>query len=542
MSTPLHSLLRATAGALILAVLASCGGGGGGGGGNSPPAALNISATAPADGVVGRAYDHTIAVTGGTGARNFTVSAGALPAGLTLGATTGAITGLPAGPAATANFTITVTDSATPQQSDTQALTLDIVNALAITTATLPDTSIGTAYNQAVAATGGTAPHTFSVSTGELPAGLTISSGGVVSGLVTALATTESFTIQVADSSVPQLTSTQFYTINVALEITTTTLPDALGGEFYSQTLRAQGAAPPYNWSRSAGSMPPGISDPAFATGTVSGTPSSVCAASTSIFTASVSDSDDFNLQTDSQVLSITVNPVALDITTALLPAGAVGTPYSGIVQASGGVPPYSFAVTSGTLPSQLGPIVAATGQISGTPDTVETRNFNVTVTDACADTAVQALSITINAASLGRNNTIATATPLPLGNGLFSASISPSGNPNTFFAPDEDYYRITTQGPLRVAIDINAQVNGSPLDSVIEFVDANGFVLNTCVAPAFISACVSDDEVPGVQLDSFLQIQINAGLGATFYLHVVDFRGDARPDMRYDIVMSISN
>jgi hypothetical protein len=288
--------------------------------------------------------------------------------------------------------------------------------------------------------------------------------------------------------------------------------------------------------------MPAGIADPAFATGVISGTPTAVCAATPSSFTASVSDSDDFNLQVDSQALAITVNPVALDITTALLPAGVVGTPYSGIVQASGGVPPYSFAVTSGSLPSQLGPIVAATGQISGTPDTVETRNFNVTVTDACADTAVQPLSITINAASLGRNNTIATATPLPLGNATFPASISPSGNPNTFFAPDEDYYRITTQGPLRVAIDINAQVNGSPLDSVIEFVDANGVVLNACVAPAFIDPCVADDDDPGVLLDSFLQIQINAGAGATFYLHVNDWRGDARPDMRYDIVMSISN
>jgi hypothetical protein len=534
MKTRPQVLLRTIAVALALA------GCGGGGGDNNPPAALNISATAPADGVVGVVYSQTIAVTGGSGAKNLTVSAGALPAGLALNATTGALTGTPAGPAATSNFTITVTDSSTPQQSDTQALTLDIVNPLAITTPTLPDTSIGTAYNQTVAATGGTAPYTFSVSTGELPTGLTISSGGVVSGLVTALATTESFTVRVADSSLPQLTSTQFNTINVTLEITTTTLPDAPGGEFYSQTLRAQGGAPPYNWLRTAGSMPPGIADPAFATGVISGTPSAVCAATPASFTVEVNDSDDFNLQVDSQALSITVNPVPLDITTALLPAGVVGTPYSGIVQASGGVPPYSFAVTSGSLPSQLGPIVAATGQISGTPDTVETRNFSVTVTDACANTAVQPLSITINAASLGRNNSIATATPLPLGNGLFSASISPSGHPNTVFAPDEDYYRITTQGPLRVAIDINAQVNGSPLDSVIEFVDANGVRLNTCVAPAFTSPCVSDDEVPGVQLDSFLQI--NVGLGATFYLHVVDFRGDARPDMRYDIVMSISN
>jgi hypothetical protein len=173
-TTRLQGLLRATAGALTLAVLASCGGGGGGGGGNNPPAALNISATAPADGVVGVAYSHTIAVTGGTGARNFTISAGALPAGLAINATTGAVTGTPLAPAATANFTITVTDSSTPQQSDVQALTLDIVNPLAITTATVPDTSVGVAYNQAITATGGTVPRTFTVSTGSLPAGIAL--------------------------------------------------------------------------------------------------------------------------------------------------------------------------------------------------------------------------------------------------------------------------------------------------------------------------------------------------------------------------------
>ena len=273
MRNPARNLLPAFAATLAMVFVAACGGGGGGGGGGPPPPALNISAAAPPDGVVGVAYAHTIAVTGGTGARNFTISAGALPAGLAVGAATGAITGTPVGPAATASFTITVTDSGTPQQADAQALTLQIVN---------------------------------------------------------------------------------------------------------------PGAA--------------------------------------------------------------------------------------------------------------------------------------------------------------GRNNTIATATTLPLGNATFSASISPSGDPNTVFAADQDYYRITTPGPLRVAIDINAQVNGSPIDSVIEFVDVNGVRLNTCVALAFVSPCVSDDEVLGVQLDSFLEIQITAVLGATFYLHVVDFRGDARPDLLYDIVMSTSN
>jgi len=535
------ALLRTCTASALLAIVAACGGGGGGGGGN-PPAALNISATAPADGVVGAPYNHTIAVTGGTGARNFAVSAGALPAGLALNATTGAITGTPSGPAATANFTLAVTDSGAPQQSDSQALTLDIVDPLLITTAALPGTSVGAAYNQAIAASGGTAPHTFSISAGALPAGITIGAGGIVSGTATSAATTQTFTVRVADGSVPQLATTQAYTIGVTLEITTQSLPDADGGQFYSQALVAQGGLLPRSWSRAAGSMPAGIADPVAATGVISGTPDPVCVAATAVFTARVTDSAMPPASSSQAGLSITVNPVALGIATTSLPSGVIGAAYNATVQASGGVPPYNFALTGGSLPSGLGPIGATTGQIAGTPDTVESRAFDVMVTDDCGDSTVRALGITINAAVLGRNDTIATATPLPLANATYPASISPSGHPNTFFAPDEDYYRITTTGPLRVTIDIDAQSLGSPLDPVIEFVDANGVQLNSCVAPVFNSPCESDDEVLGVQLDSLLEIQISAGAGATFYLHVVDWRGDARPDMRYNINMRLAN
>ena len=87
------------------------------------------------------------------------------------------------------------------------------------------------------------------------------------------------------------------------------------------------------------------------------------------------------------------------------------------------------------------------------------------------------------------------------------------------------------------MTVDINAQVNGSPLDSVIEIVGANGVQLNTCVAPTFNSPCEHDDVSLGVELDSVLEIQVSGA--TTFFVHVVDFRGDARPDLLYDIVIS---
>ena len=124
------------------------------------------------------------------------------------------------------------------------------------------------------------------------------------------------------------------------------------------------------------------------------------------------------------------------------------------------------------------------------------------------------------------------------MGNGTFAASISPSGNPNTIVDPDEDYYRITTTAASDITVDINARANGSPLDSVIEIVNAGGIQLATCGAPAYLSPCEHDDEdtVSGL-LDSILQIRVTTA--TTIYVHVVDFRGDARPDLKYDIVIS---
>ncbi len=527
----MQSLVRAVVGSLVFAVIAACGGGGGGGG----PAPLAITSTTADDGVVGVAYSVTIAATGGSGTRTFSISAGALPAGLAISAA-GVISGTPSGPAGTASFTVSVTDSANPPQTDTQALTIDIVDPLLITTASLSATAVGAVYAETVVATGGTAPYDFAISLGTLPAGLAMSAAGAITGTVSATARSETFTVLVADSSSPQLAAAQEYTIGVALEITTTTLPDATSGVAYAASLEAQGGLLPLNWSLTAGSLPAGLSGPDPATGAISGTPDPVCVAATAVLTAQVTDSAT-PPATDTQAgIDLTVNPAPLDITNNTLPSGVIGTPYNASVQVSGGVPPYAFALASGTLPSQLA-LNPATGAITGTPDTIETQTFDITVTDACPDSVTETLSITINAVSLGRNDSVATATTLP-GNGTYAASISPSGHPNTVLDSDEDYYEITTTAASTVTVDINADVNGSPLDSVIEIVNASGTQLSTCGPAPFTSPCEHDDEdFLGGDLDSLLQIQVTGA--TTFYVHVVDFGSNARPDKLYDLVIS---
>jgi hypothetical protein len=78
----------------------------------------------------------------------------------------------------------------------------------------------------------------------------------------------------------------------------------------------------------------------------------------------------------------------------ATLPNGTVGTAYNQTLTASGGTPPYTFAVTAGTLPPGL--TLSADGVLSGKPTAAGTFNFTVTATDANGNTGSQAYAITI--------------------------------------------------------------------------------------------------------------------------------------------------
>ena len=230
--------------------------------------------------------------------------------------------------------------------------------------------------------------------------------------------------------------------------------------------------------------------------------------------------------------------PPILRITTASLADAVVGISYSQALAATGGTGARTFSTSAGTIPSGLA-LNATTGVISGTPTgAAGISNFTISVADSASppQNDSQALSIQVSTATAGRNDSIATATPLP-GNGTYSASISPSGDPHGTLDPDEDYYRITTSTTSTITIDINAQALGSPLDAVIEVLDAGGNVLNQCESPTFVSECISDDEDPAVLLDSLLQLRVNGA--TTFHIHVLDWGSNARPDLVYDLVIS---
>jgi hypothetical protein len=92
---------------------------------------------------------------------------------------------------------------------------MDVIPGLVITTVSLPDATVGAAYDQTVQASGGTMPYTWSIALGSLPNGLSLDpSTGEITGTPNSTGLS-SFTVQVTDSSSPMETYNQNLSIQV---------------------------------------------------------------------------------------------------------------------------------------------------------------------------------------------------------------------------------------------------------------------------------------------------------------------------------------
>ncbi|MGA8087139.1 MAG: putative Ig domain-containing protein [Terracidiphilus sp.] len=164
-----------------------------------------ISTTSLPNGQVGSAYSTSLAASGGTSPYKWALNGGLLPTGLSLNASAGTITGTPTASANATALKFTVTDSGNPAQSQSVTLNLTISSAaLTITTTSLPNGQVGSAYSATLAASGGTSPYMWTLTSGSLPTGLSLNaSAGTITGTPTASANGTSLMFSVDDSSTP---------------------------------------------------------------------------------------------------------------------------------------------------------------------------------------------------------------------------------------------------------------------------------------------------------------------------------------------------
>ena len=322
-------------------------------------------------------------ITGG-GPITSAISSPALPAGLSIG-TDGTISGTPTAAVAAATYTITATNSAGGVGTATVSIT--VVNPPVFSYSgpnTYTTNKTITALSPTIASGGPISSVTVSP---LLPAGLTISTAGVISGtptIATATATytitatnsaggvgTATVTITVADPPVFSYTGPNTYTTGTAI---TALSPTTTSGG-------------PITSASSSPALPAGLS--VNSAGVISGTPTAVTATTTYTITAANSAGG-----TGTATVTITVTAPAPALTYTASNTFTVGTAVTLTPSNSGGAP--TSATINPALPAGLS--LSAAGVISGTPTAVSaSTSYTVAATNTGGTVNSNAFTITVN-------------------------------------------------------------------------------------------------------------------------------------------------
>jgi ribosomal protein S11 len=356
------------------------------------PSALSLTLSSLPNGTVGVPYTATIGVAGGTSPYSCAITAGALPAGLTVSGCV--VSGTPT-VAGTANLTVKATDSSSTVETTTGPVSLTVLPApLSLTLSSLPDATVGIPYTATIGVAGGTAPYSCLVTAGLLPAGLSIS-GCVVIGTPT-VAGTANLTVKATDSSSTVETTSGPVSLTVLpanVVLTLTSPPNATVGTPYTGTIGVNGGTAPYSCTITAGTLPAGLT----ASGcVVSGTPTT---AGTANLTVKATDTSSPTNTTTGPV-ALTVSAASATLTLTSPPNATVATPYSGSIGVNGGTAPYTCTITAGTLPAGL---TANNCLITGTPTTAGTANLTVKATDSSTPVATTTGPITLTVSPISK-------------------------------------------------------------------------------------------------------------------------------------------
>jgi hypothetical protein len=350
--------------------------------------AITVSPTTLTVATVGDAFTKQLTATGGSGT-GYVFAASGLPSWLTLSGA-GLLSGTPTSTAGSPiGLNVTVTDSNSATGSRAYSLTVDPVITIS-PNALNGSATVGDKFSQQLTAWGGSGSGYTFKATG-LPAGVTLSTAGLLSGTPTSPAGSPySIVVSVTDSQKGTATATYSLKVDPAIVVSPTTLSVATVGDGFSQQLTAMGGSGSgYSFALASGStLPAGLM--LGSGGLLSGNPTTA-----GKYTFTIVGIDIIGA-TGSRTYTMTIDP-ALVIAPSSLPPATIGTKYSQQLTSSGGSGKgYTYKATG--LPSWL--TLSAAGLLSGTPpaNAPAQITFTITVTDSNKGTDSAPYTLTINA------------------------------------------------------------------------------------------------------------------------------------------------
>ena len=426
----------------------------------SPPT-LSVTPTTLPNGTQGSAYSQTLSASGGTVPYSYAITAGALPAGLTLNTSTGVISGTPSA-SGTANLTITATDANSATGSRAYGL---LINGLP---------PVAGAVSATVAANSSANPITLNLSGGAASSvavasaashGSATASGTSISYTPTAgFSGSDSFTYTATNTSGTSAPATVTLTVSPpTLNMTPATLGNGTVGSPFNATFGASGGTALYTYSLLSGTLPNGVT--LNSSGGLSGTPSSVGSYN---FTVRVTDIYG--------AIGSTAYSTAIGINAPI--ASAVNA----TVSANSNANAITLNLSGGSASSVAVASAASHGTASASGTSINytptagysgADSFTYTATNASGTSSPATVSITVSAPTL-------TVTPTTMPNGTQGSAYSQTLSASGGTAPYS--YAITT-GALPAGLTLNTSsgvISGTPSSNgaspvTITATDANG-------------------------------------------------------------------
>ncbi len=348
---------------------------------------LGITSDNKATFVVGSAGSFSVTTTGFP-VPTVTLKSGVLPAGMVL-ASNGVLSGTPA--AGTGKvYAIVLSASNGLGNEVTQDFTLTVNQATAISSANKATFEVGKAGSFTLTATGFPTP-TFSLGSGSLPDGITLSSSGLLSGTAKA-GTGKNYSVVISATNAIGSAATQSFTltVNQAPAFTSDNKATFLVGTAGSFTLSASGF-PGATFSVKSGSLPSGLT--LTANGLLSGTPSAGTGKSYSV-TLSAANAIG-TAATQDFTLTVNEAPAITSANKASLEVGKAGS----FSFTASGFPGATYSLKAGSLPD--GVTLTSAGVLSGTPKpgTAKSYALTISVSNGIGSAATQSFTLNVNQA-----------------------------------------------------------------------------------------------------------------------------------------------